>query len=82
MRFIRISLLTRSCSSTGDAPHKCHYCDEHFKDPARRHRHMIAVHKHRSSRTKKGRIDIDVRAGSSGEASEHDVEDLTTSPPA
>lgn len=35
-------------SSTGEAPHKCPYpnCDESFGDPARRHRHMKAVHNH------------------------------------
>lgn len=34
--------------STGAAPHKCQYpgCDATFGDPARRHRHMKAVHNH------------------------------------
>ena len=43
---------------------------------------MIQVHNHRSSRTKKGRMAVDVRAGSSAEGSENDIEDITTPPPA
>ncbi|TBU64028.1 hypothetical protein BD310DRAFT_915207 [Dichomitus squalens] len=71
------NLDTHLNTHTNNAPHKCHYCDEHFKDPARRHRHMIQVHRHVSSRTKKGRLGTDVRAGSVAEASGPDVEDLT-----
>ena len=34
--------------STGAAPHKCQYpgCEQTFGDPARRHRHMKAMHNH------------------------------------
>ena len=34
--------------STGAKPHKCHYagCDKRFSDPARRHKHMVEVHKY------------------------------------
>ena len=58
--FGRISWLTYSYYSTGNAPYKCSYCDEHFQDPSRRQRHMIGTHNHRMSRRKKGRIVIDV----------------------
>ncbi|KAI0368142.1 hypothetical protein BV20DRAFT_969743 [Pilatotrama ljubarskyi] len=49
------NLDTHLNTHTGDEPHKCHYCQLRFKDPARRHRHMISAHGHISSRTKKGR---------------------------
>ncbi|KAK7695984.1 hypothetical protein QCA50_000624 [Cerrena zonata] len=55
---------THMNTHTGDAPHKCSYCDKSFGDPARRHRHMKADHGHVSSRRK--------RQGESGEASPHD----------
>ncbi|PIL37030.1 transcription factor [Ganoderma sinense ZZ0214-1] len=75
------NLDTHLNTHTGDAPHKCHYCDEHFKDPARRHRHMILVHGHHSSRTKKGRM-CPGRTASSAKGSEHGIEDVATPPPA
>nr|VWO95187.1 Uncharacterized protein [Ganoderma boninense] len=76
------NLDTHLNTHTGDAPHKCHYCDEQFKDPARRHRHMILAHEHKSSRTKNGRMAPSVQAGSPAKDSEHGTEDLTTPPPA
>ncbi|KZT12571.1 uncharacterized protein LAESUDRAFT_5761 [Laetiporus sulphureus 93-53] len=49
------NLETHMNTHTGATPHKCPYpnCNEAFKDPARRHRHMKAVHQHVSSRRKK-----------------------------
>ncbi|KAI0921752.1 hypothetical protein AcW2_006633 [Taiwanofungus camphoratus] len=63
------NLETHLNTHTGDAPHKCPYpnCGEYFKDPARRHRHMKAVHQHVSSRTKKNRKEVD---GTSPEVSD------------
>ncbi|KAI0663298.1 hypothetical protein C8Q70DRAFT_957380 [Cubamyces menziesii] len=49
------NLQTHLNTHTGERPHKCHYCEERFQDPARRHRHMLRIHGHVSSRTKKGR---------------------------
>ncbi|RDX55478.1 hypothetical protein OH76DRAFT_1396871 [Lentinus brumalis] len=74
------NLDTHLNTHTGDAPHKCIYCDEYFKDPARRHRHMIQMHSHQSSRTKKNRMPFhnDGGVASSAETSEPDAEDLTT----
>ncbi|KAH9918209.1 uncharacterized protein BXZ73DRAFT_80670 [Epithele typhae] len=50
------NLMTHMNTHTGNAPHKCQYCNTFFKDPARRHRHMLQDHQHVSSRTKKGRM--------------------------
>ncbi|KAI0698543.1 hypothetical protein C8T65DRAFT_742783 [Cerioporus squamosus] len=74
------NLDTHLNTHTGLAPHQCIYCSERFKDPARRHRHMIQMHSHQSSRTKKNRMPFhnDGGAASSAETSEHDAEDLTT----
>ncbi|KAI0327770.1 hypothetical protein GY45DRAFT_1372909 [Cubamyces sp. BRFM 1775] len=52
------NLQTHLNTHTGERPHKCHYCEERFQDPARRHRHMLRIHGHVSSRTKKGRSAI------------------------
>ncbi|KAH9900002.1 hypothetical protein C8Q73DRAFT_681644 [Cubamyces lactineus] len=52
------NLQTHLNTHTGERPHKCHYCEERFQDPARRHRHMLRLHGHVSSRTKKGRSAI------------------------
>ena len=54
--------------STGAAPHKCQYpgCEQTFGDPARRHRHMKAVHNHIPSKRRtqsdsgSAHLDIDV----------------------
>ncbi|PCH41162.1 hypothetical protein WOLCODRAFT_137226 [Wolfiporia cocos MD-104 SS10] len=58
------NLETHMNTHTGQTPHKCPYpnCEEYFKDPARRHRHMKAVHQHVSSRTKKNRMEVTVSA--------------------
>ncbi|TCD67337.1 hypothetical protein EIP91_000258 [Steccherinum ochraceum] len=48
----RTALRTHMNVHTGDTPHKCTYpgCEKRFGDPAKRHRHMVKVHKHISSR--------------------------------
>ncbi|KAH9951685.1 hypothetical protein B0H21DRAFT_717088 [Amylocystis lapponica] len=52
------NLETHMNTHTGAAPHGCLYCDQHFSDPARRHRHMQRKHGHVSSRTKKNRKNL------------------------
>ncbi|KAI0353530.1 hypothetical protein OH77DRAFT_1505304 [Trametes cingulata] len=64
------NLDTHLNTHTGEEPHKCHYCQLRFKDPARRHRHMISAHGHISSRTKKGRARRATRTPSSPEGSD------------
>lgn len=44
---------THMNTHTGEAPHKCRYCDKRFGDPARRHRHMKADHGHVSARRRR-----------------------------
>ncbi|OBZ70376.1 Zinc finger protein SNAI2 [Grifola frondosa] len=72
------NLETHRNTHTGEAPHKCPYpgCNEHFKDPARRHRHMKVSHQHISSRTKKNRKQPD--SGSSPDYSEPEEEEPIT----
>ncbi|RPD67307.1 hypothetical protein L226DRAFT_529659 [Lentinus tigrinus ALCF2SS1-7] len=70
------NLDTHLNTHTGHMPHQCIYCDERFKDPARRHRHMIQAHGHQSSRTKRNRMPFpsDGDVASSAETSEPDAE--------
>ncbi|OCH90984.1 hypothetical protein OBBRIDRAFT_792793 [Obba rivulosa] len=53
------NLETHMNTHTGEAPHKCPYypCEQTFRDPARRHRHMRDSHGHVSSRSKKDRLE-------------------------
>ncbi|CCL99421.1 uncharacterized protein FIBRA_01439 [Fibroporia radiculosa] len=66
------NLETHLNTHTGEAPHKCPYpgCEEFFKDPARRHRHMKAVHHHVSSRSKKNRKDLGMSSAEGTDAEE------------
>ncbi|KAI0723166.1 hypothetical protein C8Q76DRAFT_721938 [Earliella scabrosa] len=68
------NLDTHLNTHTGEAPHKCNYCEERFKDPARRHRHMIQSHNHQSSRSKKDKVFPDGGAASLAETSDPDAE--------
>lgn len=43
----------RGTRSTGERPHKCPFCDETFKDPARQYRHKKDVHKYVTTRERK-----------------------------
>lgn len=39
--------------STGASPHGCDFCDERFKDPSKRHKHMLRSHGYRPGESKK-----------------------------
>ncbi|KAI0322437.1 hypothetical protein OF83DRAFT_1167495 [Amylostereum chailletii] len=38
---------------SGEAPHECDYCDERFKDPSKRHKHMARHHMYETKKKKK-----------------------------
>ncbi|KAI0322432.1 hypothetical protein OF83DRAFT_1167490 [Amylostereum chailletii] len=41
---------------SGEAPHECEYCDERFKDPSKKHKHMARFHSYGPRTSKKPRI--------------------------
>ncbi|KAA1466491.1 hypothetical protein DENSPDRAFT_876563 [Dentipellis sp. KUC8613] len=38
---------------SGEAPHECDFCTDHFKDPSKRHKHMRRDHKYRPIKERK-----------------------------
>ncbi|KAI0268199.1 hypothetical protein BC834DRAFT_681159 [Gloeopeniophorella convolvens] len=56
---------------TGAAPHGCDFCDERFKDPSKRHKHMLRCHGYRPGENKKKfKVDDSVQGQSSHESLE------------
>ncbi|KAI0068704.1 hypothetical protein BV25DRAFT_1817613 [Artomyces pyxidatus] len=54
---------------TGQSPHGCEFCGEHFKDPSKRHKHMTRHHGYRPSKGKKKfKADPSVQAVSAHES--------------
>ena len=39
--------------STGASPHGCDFCEESFKDPSKRHKHMLRSHGYRPGESRK-----------------------------
>ena len=57
--------------STGASPHGCDFCGEHFKDPSKRHKHMLRIHGYRPGESrKKFKSDESVRGQSVHESLE------------
>ncbi len=46
-------LLNIPPSSTGASPHGCDFCDDRFKDPSKRHKHMLRSHGYRPGESRK-----------------------------
>jgi len=38
---------------TGASPHGCDFCDDSFKDPSKRHKHMLRIHGYRPGESRK-----------------------------
>jgi hypothetical protein len=56
---------------TGASPHGCDFCGEHFKDPSKRHKHMLRSHGYRPGESrKKFKSDESVRGQSVHESLE------------
>src|SRR5580692_2718025 len=39
--------------STGASPHGCDFCGDRFKDPSKRHKHMLRIHGYRPGECRK-----------------------------
>jgi hypothetical protein len=39
--------------STGASPHGCDFCEDRFKDPSKRHKHMLRSHGYRPGESRK-----------------------------
>jgi hypothetical protein len=39
--------------STGASPHGCDFCEDRFKDPSKRHKHMLRCHGYRPGESRK-----------------------------
>ena len=49
--FLCISLI--ELFSTGASPHGCDFCGDRFKDPSKRHKHMLRNHGYRPGESRK-----------------------------